>query len=141
MLARRALLWSAGLAVAVPAAAGEADEDAVIRQAIGQEAVLSDRVRLMLPAAFANGGGVPLSLAVDSAMTEDEHIRQVQVLAPRNPIVLTAAFRFTPRSGRVMVATRIRLAQSQTVLALAETSAGTWLLARRAVTVDTNGCA
>jgi sulfur-oxidizing protein SoxY len=98
-------------------------------------------MRLDMPAAFPNGYTVPMSLEVDSAMTGADHVRQVRVLAPGNPLVEVADFRFTPGSGRARVSTRIRLAKPQEVLAVAEMSDETMLLARTWVKVDINGCA
>ena len=100
----------------------------------------SPRVRLELPSTFSNGHGVPMTLAVESPMTEADYVRQVQVLAPRNPILIVAGFQFTPDSGRAAVSTRIRLAEPQNVLAVAEMSDGSLLLARSWVEVTINGC-
>jgi sulfur-oxidizing protein SoxY len=63
------------------------------------------------------------------------------VLAPKNPIVPAAEFHFTPLSGTALIATRVRLAQSQYVLAVADMSDGSLLMARTWVKVDINGCA
>jgi len=65
----------------------------------------------------------------------------VRVFAPRNPLVEVAGFHFTPRSGRARISTRIRLAQPQDVVAVAEMSDGTFLMAKKWVEVATNGCA
>jgi sulfur-oxidizing protein SoxY len=94
-----------------------------------------------MPAVFPNGYSVPLTLDVDTPMSEQDHVRVVHVLAPRNPIVVVAAFHFTPSSGRAHVSTRIRLAAPQTVLAVAEMSDGAVLMARSWVKVATDGCA
>ena len=102
---------------------------------------LSPRVHLDIPAVFGNGYSVPMTLGVDSPMTQTDHVRAIHVLAPANPIVAVATFAFTPLSGRAGISTRIRLAKPQNVLALAELSDGTWLMARRFVTVQTDGCA
>jgi sulfur-oxidizing protein SoxY len=119
------------------------DDEAIelVKRLTGRIPTESNRVRLDMPAVFPNGYTVPLSLEVDSPMTEADYVRHVRVLAPRNPLIEVADFRFTPRSGRARVSTRIRLAQPQNVLAVAEMSDGTFLLARTWVKVDINGCA
>jgi sulfur-oxidizing protein SoxY len=82
-----------------------------------------------------------LTLEVDGPMTQTDHVRLVHVLAPRNPIILVGSFQFTPQSGRACVSTRVRLAEPQNVLAAAEMSDGSVLMAKTWVKVDTNGCA
>ena len=147
---RRAILQGlsgggAGLAGGALAARGSAaaEEKAIelVRRLTGRRATASNRVRLEMPAAFPNGYTVPMTLEVDSPMTDADHVRQVRVLAPGNPLIEVADFRFTPRRGRARVSTRIRLAKPQEVLAVAEMSDGNLLLTRTWVKVDINGCA
>ncbi len=149
VLMRRGLLRTAlGLAggglvarssLAVPD--DDAAESKLVEQLIGRPAVISPRVHLSMPPAFANGYRVPMTLSVDSPMTEADHVRVVHVLAPKNPIVPAAEFHFTPQNGSAVISTRVRLAQSQAVLAVAEMSDGSLLMARSWVKVDINGCA
>ena len=72
-------------------------------------------------------------------MTESDHVRSVRVLAPRNPLVEVATLHFT-RSGAPRVETRIRLAEPQDVVAVAEMNDGTLLMTTTWVKVATNGC-
>jgi sulfur-oxidizing protein SoxY len=74
-------------------------------------------------------------------MTENDHVRRVHVLAPKNPIIVVATFQFTPQSGSAAVSIRIRLAEPQMVLAVAEMNDGALLMARTWVKVETDGCA
>ena len=143
-----AAAWSGALGVSGvacpgrPALADAGDEDReVIERLVGKPFTASPRVRVEMPPVFPNGYTVPLVLEVDSPMTESDHVLLVRILAPRNPIVLVASFHFTPRSGRARVSTRIRLAEAQNVVAVAEMSDGTVLMNRTWVTVATNGCA
>ena len=117
------------------------DATDLVEQLTGRKPRASDRVRLTMPPVFPNGYTVPLALEVDSPMTESDHVTAVRVLAPRNPLVEVATFRFTPASGLARVSTRIRLAQPQHVIAVAELSDGTLLMAKAWVEVATNGCA
>jgi sulfur-oxidizing protein SoxY len=84
------------------------------------------KVRLELSALVENGNAVPVTLSVDSPMTSAEHVRRLALLTERNPQPEVAVFALTLLSGRARVATRIRLATSQTVWALAELSDGSW---------------
>jgi len=129
-----------GARAGLGAEASGAEYDDLILRLIGGAASVSPRVRLQIPAVFSNGAGVPMTLAVESPMTEVDHVRRVHVLAPRNPIIPVATFQFTPQSGRAMISTRIRLSEPQDVIAVAELSDGTLLQARTWVAVDTNGC-
>ena len=146
-ITRREALRAAGLAGAATlatsrtgAAGTEPDDDEVVRRVLGGPATPSSRVRLLMPPAFGNGYSVPLSLEVDSPMTDADHVRQVHLIAPKNPLVLVAAFTFTPRCGRVAIDTRIRLAEPQYVFAVARMGDGALLSARAWVKVDSNGC-
>lgn len=122
-------------------AAGVPDEAiALVQEMTGKAPTLSGRVRLSMPAQFANGYTVPLTLTVDSPMTEADHVRRVIVLAPRNPIVTVASFHLVPLRSEPRISTRIRLAEAQDVLALAEMNDGALLMARTRVDVATNGC-
>jgi sulfur-oxidizing protein SoxY len=123
-----------------PAQAAPDLEVALAEQLFGRTPVLSDRLRLDMPPLFPNGYTVPLALDVDSPMTEADHVRVVHVVAPRNPLIRVASFHFTPRSGRARVSTRIRLAEPQNVVAVAEMSDGSLLMAKVWVEVEINGC-
>lgn len=57
-------------------------------------------------------------------MTAADHVRAIALFTPRNPQPDVAVFHFTPRSGRARVATRMRLATSQTLVAVARLSDG-----------------
>jgi sulfur-oxidizing protein SoxY len=148
-LPRRTILCGASaasvvLATGVPMQAAEAaddiDEAALIRHFVGGDATPSPRVHVQMPQLFSNGYYVPLTLIVDSPMTEADHVRKIHVLAPKNPIIPVANFSFTPQSGQARLSTRIRLAQTQNVLAIAEMNDGTLLLGRAATQVEVDGC-
>lgn len=99
------------------------------------------RIRLDIPRVIDNGSSVPLVIEVDSPMSADDHVSQVHVVAPGNPLPEVARFHFTPHSGRAGVATRIRLeAGTQVVVATATLSDGSALTARASVEVAIGGC-
>jgi len=143
--ARRTLLCGAFGSVLFWAGADAADEGAaeqeLVQRLVGGPAVPSPLVHVQIPPVFGNGYSVPLTLIVDSPMTTADHVRTIHLFAPGNPIIPVANFRFTPQSGRAAIATRIRLAKSQTVIAVAEMSDGSRLMGRAFVKVDIDGCA
>jgi sulfur-oxidizing protein SoxY len=140
---RRALLAIAALfagAGAVSPSWADGEEGEFIKQLTGRTAVKSDRLHLTMPRVFPNGYTVPLALEIDSPMTEIDHVRSVRVLAPHNPLVEVVTFHFVPGRCQPRVSTRIRLAEPQFVVALADMSDGTLLMTKAWVEVATNGC-
>jgi sulfur-oxidizing protein SoxY len=135
-----AIAGGAGLAGVAVAATPDADAVEEARRMTGKVVTLSPRLSLVMPSHFPNGYIVPLTLRIDSKMTDTDHVRQVQVLAPRNPINPVATFYFVPGRSEPAVSTRIRLAEPQDVLAIAEMNDGALLMARTFVEVETNGC-
>ncbi len=87
-----------------------------------------------------DGSSVPAAVIADSPMTAGDHVEAILLIAPENPLLAVAEFRFTPMSGRASARTRIRLAKSQTLIALARSSTGAVSVARRRVEVVANGC-
>jgi sulfur-oxidizing protein SoxY len=142
-VSRRTLLAGAAtgglglLPLRVHADDGAAD---LARELTGRTATPSDRIRIVMPRVFPNGSAVPIALNIDSPMTERDHVKWLRLFAPKNPIVEVGTFRFMPRHGVVRVATRIRLAEPQHVVAVAEMSDGTQLVNTAWVEVETNGC-
>jgi sulfur-oxidizing protein SoxY len=137
-----AVAGSAGFASAALASSPRPNGDALdlVKQLTGKTPTASDRLHLVMPQVFPNGYTVPLTLVVDSPMTEADHVRHVSVLAPRNPLVEVATFHFVPQRSEPRVSTRIRLAEPQYVLAVAEMNDGSLLMTETWVEVATNGC-
>jgi sulfur-oxidizing protein SoxY len=125
-----------------PARADDAQDDvALIKRLTGKTPIESDRLHLVMPKTFPNGYTVPLSLDIDSPMTESDYVRHIRVVAPHNPLVEVATFHFAPQRSQPRVSTRIRLAEAQFVVAVAEMNDGTLLMTKTWVDVATNGCA
>jgi sulfur-oxidizing protein SoxY len=82
------------------------------------------RVTLDIAPLIENGNAVPVTLRVQSPMTAADHVRQIALFTERNPSTEVALFHLGPRSGRAVVSTRIRLATSQRLVALAKTNDG-----------------
>jgi sulfur-oxidizing protein SoxY len=87
-----------------------------------------------------NGNAVPVTVEVDSPMTADDHVRRIALYNEKNPQADVVVFHLGPRSGRARVSTRIRLAASQTVVALAETSDGAFWSSKASVVVTLAAC-
>src|SRR5262249_30629747 len=120
---------------ATPAAMREA-----IGKVVGSARVTAGRVKLELPPLVENGNTVPLAVSVESPMTEADHVRAVHVFTEKNPQPDVVSFRFGPRAGRARVATRIRLADTQTVVAVSELSDGSFWSASVDVVVTLAAC-
>jgi sulfur-oxidizing protein SoxY len=113
---------------------------AVMELTGGRTLQLSDRIRLTVPRVFGNGDAVPLIVEVEGPISEADYVKHIHLVAEANPLPEIASFHFTPRSGRARIVTRIRLAQSQEVIALAEMGDGSVLMTKVHVEVGTNGC-
>jgi len=93
-----------------------------------------------LPASVENGDYVPLALAVQSPMTPESHVKAIHLLSTANPRAHVATFHFTLLSGKARVTSRMRLANTQEVVAVAELNDGTFLMSTRTVDVKVGGC-
>ena len=139
MTTRRAFLSL----LALPAATAAARDDALreaIREAVGDAVAEDGGILLHAPAIAENGAQVPVTILVDSPMTADDHVTAIHVFATRNATPGIATFRLTPRLARAEVRTRIRLAEKQFILVMAQTNDGR--VRRGAVEIDvtTGGC-
>jgi len=102
------------------------DMQAAIDKVTGGAPVTKGRVKIDLPPLVDNGNTVALSVAVDSPMTEADHVKAIHIFSERNPEPVIMNFHLGPRSGRASVATRVRLADTQTLVAVAQMSDGTF---------------
>jgi sulfur-oxidizing protein SoxY len=116
----------AGVASFIPSAAGatEAAMAEAIRDLIGEAPLAPGKVKLELPSIVENGNTVPLTVSVESPMTEADHVESIHIFNQKNPQPYVAAFHLGPRAGKAYVATRIRLADSQRIVAIARLADG-----------------
>ena len=126
---RRQLLTASGGAVLIAAAplkalAAEADLLRARTELFGDRPISEGRVTVKLPPIAENGHSVPLTVSVESPMTEDDYVKQIAILSPRNPLPLIAQFHLTPLSGKAEVSSRIRMSGTQAIQAVAEMSDG-----------------
>lgn len=126
-LGRRELLAGVvGVAtlVMVRPAAARPSLDAAVELFAGGREVQPGRVHFEIPPLVENGNAVGVTITVDSPMTEADHVKRIALYNEKNPQADMAIFHLGPRAGRAAVSTRVRLATSQTVVALAEMSDG-----------------
>lgn len=127
MVMQRRQLVIAGaavLAVTRPLLATPEALQAAVRDFVGSAPLRDGRIRLDIAPLVENGNTVPLTVTVDSPMTAADHVRSIALFSERNPQHDIAVFELGPRAGRATVATRIRLATSQKLVALARLSDG-----------------
>ena len=142
---RGALARSAGaLALAAfgtisPAHAANDSAD-LIKKFTGGKQASEGKVKLDLPEIAENGNTVPMTVTVESPMTEASHVTEVLVLADGNPNAGVATFHFSPASGVAEANTRIRLATTQNIIAIAKMNDGSFVTASKQVKVTIGGC-
>jgi sulfur-oxidizing protein SoxY len=126
---RRVLLVIAGGGLVSLSPAAGATEDAMaeaIRDLTGEAPLEPGKVKLELPSIVENGNTVPLAVSVESPMTEADHVESIHIFNQKNPQPYIAAFHLGPRAGKAYVATRIRLADSQRIVAIARLADGSF---------------
>lgn len=114
--------------------------DAALRTFSGGLVAQTGRVELLISPLVENGNAVPVTLRADSPMTAAQHVRRLALFTERNPQPDVAVFHLGLLSGRAEVSTRIRLATSQTLVALAEFSDGSLWQQRLEVLVTLAAC-
>lgn len=145
-LDRRGFVAAGSVLIATSALFGSAaraalpEVEAAIAAILGDRTAEEGRISLDLPEIAENGNTVPLTVEVDSPMTEDDYVKTVHLFAEGNPLPDVAKIQFTPRSGEAVASTRIRLAKTQKIHAIAEMSDGSVFAATREVKVTIGGC-
>ena len=113
------------LSIRPATATPEMMQDAV-RSVIGEAPVKKGKVKLDLPPLVENGNSVACTVAVESPMTADDYVKAIHIFNEKNPQPNVISVKLGPRAGRASFSTRIRLADSQTVTAIAELSDGSF---------------
>jgi len=113
---------------------------AALKRVVGDAKVTHGRVKLTLPPLIDNGNAVPLSVVVESPMTEADHVKAIHVLTEKNPLPDVVSIALGPRAGRATFATRVRLADTQTVTAIAQMSDGAFWSDTAEVVVTLSAC-
>jgi sulfur-oxidizing protein SoxY len=130
-------------AVSVLPSVGRATPDAMqqaIRKIVGEGTLQRGKVKLDVPPLVENGNTVPLTVAVESPMTEADHVKAIHIVNEKNPQPHVISVTLGPRAGRATLSTRIKLADSQQVVAVAETSDGSFWSGSADVIVTLAAC-
>lgn len=144
---RRSMLKIAGVctlggAIGLPIArqAASSPLQASIAQLIGDAKLSAGRVRLDIPPLVENGNTVPCTVSVESPMTPEDYVKAIHIVSEKNPQPNVISVKLGPRAGRARLSTRIRLADMQTVVALAEMSDGSFWSNRADVIITLGAC-
>lgn len=100
------------------------DAQDAINKIIGNQAIKNGKIYFELPPLVENGNLVAVKCSVQSPMTIDDYVRVIHIIAEGNPLPNVVSCYFTPLSGKAEFSTRIRLADSQRVWAVAQMSNG-----------------
>lgn len=141
---RQALAVGAGAVMvaggfSVPAFAKN-DSAELIEKFTGGKKPADGKIKLDLPEIAENGNTVPMTVSVESPMTEQSYVQDVLVVTDENPRAGVATFHFTPQSGVAEANVRIRLAQTQNVIAIAKMNDGSLFTTSKQVKVTIGGC-
>jgi sulfur-oxidizing protein SoxY len=123
-----------------PAEATPAMLAAAIRNVVGAAVVHTGKVKLDVPPLVENGNSVPMTVSVASPMTSDDYVRSIHVFNEKNPQPNIGNFYLGPHAGRAQISTRIRLADSQKIVAIARLSDGSFWSASADVIVTLAAC-
>jgi len=107
---------------------------------LGDKQLKEGRIKITLPEIAENGAAVAMRVLVDGPMTADDHVTAIHMFAEGNPLPGIGSYYLNPRNGKAEISLRVRLAKSQKIVVVAETSKGEAFLARRAVKVTLGGC-
>jgi sulfur-oxidizing protein SoxY len=135
-----AALAALPVAMPRPAEATPAAMAAAMRDVTGAAIVRTGRVKLDVPPLVENGNTVPLAVSVTSPMTAEDHVKSIHVFVEKNPQPNVGNFVLGARAGRAQLSTRIRLADSQKIVAIAKLSDGSFWSASADVVVTLAAC-
>src|SRR6187200_3709374 len=116
------------------------DSEEAIKKFTGGKTPVQGKIKLDLPEIAENGNTVPMTVTVESPMTEQSHVTDVLIVANENPRSGVVTFHFSPASGVAEANTRIRLAATQDVIAVAKMNDGSFFMASKQVKVTIGGC-
>ena len=123
-----------------PAAATPATLATAIRNVVGGAVVRTGKVKLDIPPLVENGNTVPMTVSVSSPMTPDDYVKSIHVFNEKNPQPNIGNFYLDTQAGRAQVSTRIRLADSQKIVAIAHLADGSFWSASVDVVVTLAAC-
>jgi sulfur-oxidizing protein SoxY len=142
---RRQFLAITAIAAVAPMFPGSAQATpdmlaGAIREVVGGSVVHTGKVKLEVPPLVENGNTVPITVSVASPMTEADHVRSIHLFNEKNPQPNIGNFHLGVRAGRAQISTRIRLADSQKITAIAKLSDGSFWSTTAEVVVTLAAC-
>jgi sulfur-oxidizing protein SoxY len=142
---REFLIGSAGigLASALPlesTSATPAMLEEAIRNVIGEANLQTGKITLEVPPLVENGNTVPVTIIVDSPMSKADHVKAIHVFNEKNPQPHVISITLGPRAGKARIATRIKLADTQRIVGIAEMSDGSFWTGEANVIVTIAAC-
>lgn len=143
MVQRRDFLLGAAVIALVPFDAARATPEALaeaIREVTGGKEVREARVKLDAPPLIENGNTVPIAVSVESPMTDADHVKAIHVFNEKNPQPHVFSAILKPSNGKARIGARIKLADTQKIVAIAETSDGMFWSASASVIVTIAAC-
>ncbi len=115
--------------------------DVALKAIVGDKEVKdSDKITLSVPEIAENGAVVPVKVEVDSPMTEKEYVKAIHVLNSKNSNARCADTMLTPANGKGYFGTRVKLSETQEVVAVVELSDGTFMKKGKSIKVTIGGC-
>jgi sulfur-oxidizing protein SoxY len=111
-----------------------------VRAVTGGAPVQTGKVKLDIPPLVENGNSVPMTVSVASAMTATDYVKSIHVFNEKNPQPNLGNFYLKPSAGRAQVSTRVRLADSQKITAIAKLSDGSFWSTTTDVVVTLAAC-
>ncbi len=123
-----------------PAEATPAMLASAIRNVVGSAVVQTGKVKIEVPPLVENGNTVPMTVSVANPMTPDDYVKSIHVFNEKNPQPNIGNFYLGPQAGRAQISTRIRLADTQKIVAIARLSDGSFWSASADVVVTLAAC-
>ena len=111
-----------------------------LRETFGDRSIERSRVKLELPRLAESGNVVPVTVTVDSPMSEADHVIAIHLFAEKNNLPRILSVRLGPWNGKAVLSSRIRLATSQQVLAVAELNDGSLWSVAAEIEVTVSSC-
>ena len=135
-----AVMGAVPIVMVRPAEATPATLAGAIRNVVGTAAVQTGRVKIDVPPLVENGNTVPMTVSVANPMTADDYVKSIHVFNEKNPQPNIGNFYLGQRAGRPQISTRIRLADSQKIVAIARLSDGSFWSVSADVIVTLAAC-
>lgn len=111
-----------------------------MRETFGERSITRGKVKLTMPRLAENGSVVPVTVSVESPMTQQDHVKSIHLFAEKNHLPRILEAQLGPYSGRAVVTSRVRVATSQQITAVAVMSDDTLWSAAVDIEVVTSEC-